>query len=141
MFFKPILLPMLVQVLLTFSVWVYLFAWRIPEIRRKDIDPQHLRDRATAHELLPDSANASNNLKNLFEMPVLFYTAILLSLVLMIQDGVLVQLAWGFVIFRTLHSLIHCSYNNVNHRFGAYAISCLFLLFIWIRLATYVLTS
>ena len=141
MFFKPILLPMLVQVLLTFSVWVYLFAWRIPEIRRKDIDPQHLRDRATAHELLPDSANASNNLKNLFEMPVLFYTAILLSLVLMIQDGVLVQLAWGFVIFRTVHSLIHCSYNNVNHRFGAYAISCLFLLFIWIRLATYVLTS
>jgi hypothetical protein len=141
MFFKPILLPMLVQVLLTFSVWVYLFAWRIPEIRRKDIDPQRLRDRATAHELLPDSANASNNLKNLFEMPVLFYTAILLSLVLMIQDGVLVQLAWGFVIFRTVHSLIHCSYNNVNHRFGAYAISCLFLLFIWIRLATYVLTS
>jgi hypothetical protein len=141
MFFKPLLLPLLVQVLLTFSVWVYLFAWRIPEIQRKGIDPQRLKDRATAHELLPDSANASNNLKNLFELPVLFYTAVLLSLVLMIQDMLLVQLAWGFVILRVVHSAIHCTYNNVNHRFAAYALSCLFLLFMWIRLASFILLN
>jgi hypothetical protein len=141
MFFKPLLLPLLVQVLLTFSVWVYLFAWRIPEIQRKGIDPQRLKDRATAHELLPDSANASNNLKNLFELPVLFYTAVLLSLVLMIQDMLLVQLAWGFVVLRIVHSVIHCTYNNVNHRFAAYALSCLFLLFMWIRLASFILLS
>jgi hypothetical protein len=141
MFYKPILLPVLVQVLLTFSVWVYLFAWRIPEIKRKSIDPQRLRDRAAAHELLPESAAPSNNLKNLFELPVLFYVAVLLSLVLMIQDTLLVQLAWGFVVLRIIHSLIHCSYNNVNHRFAAYALSCLFLLFMWIRLAAFILTS
>jgi hypothetical protein len=141
MFFKPILIPLLVQVLLTFSVWIYLFAWRIPEIRRKGIDPQRLQDRAEAHALLPDSANASNNLKNLFELPVLFYTAILLSLLLMIQDMLLVQLAWGFVALRVAHSVIHCSYNNVNHRFVAYALSCLFLLFMWIRLASYILVN
>jgi hypothetical protein len=141
MFFKPILIPLLVQVLLTFSVWIYLFAWRIPEIRRKGIDPQHLQDRAAAHALLPDSANASNNLKNLFELPVLFYTAVLLSLLLMIQDRLLVQLAWGFVALRIVHSVIHCTYNNVNHRFAAYAVSCLFLLFMWIRLASYILVS
>jgi hypothetical protein len=141
MFFKPLLLPLLVQVLLTFSVWVYLFAWRIPEIQRKGIDPQRLKDRAAAHELLPDSANASNNLKNLFELPVLFYVAVLLSLVLMIQDMLLVQLAWGFVILRVVHSAIHCTYNNVNHRFAAYALSCLFLLFMWIRLASFIMLS
>jgi hypothetical protein len=141
MFFKPILIPLLVQVLLTFSVWVYLFAWRIPEIKRRGIDPQRLRDRAAAHDLLPDSANASNNLKNLFELPVLFYAAVLLSLVLMIQDTLLVQLAWGFVALRIVHSVIHCTYNNVNHRFAAYAISCIFLMFMWIRLAAFILTS
>ena len=141
MFFKPILIPLLVQVLLTFVVWIYLLAWRIPEIRRKGIDPQRLQDRAAAHELLPDSAAPSNNLKNLFELPVLFYTAVLLSLVLMIQDMLLVQLAWGYVILRVLHSVIHCSYNNVNHRFAAYALSCLFLMFMWIRLAAFILTS
>jgi len=141
MFFKPILIPLLVQVLLTFVVWIYLFAWRIPEIKRKGIDPQRLRDRAAAHELLPDSAPSSNNLKNLFELPVLFYAAVLLSLVLMIQDPLLVQLAWGFVILRVLHSVIHCTYNNVNHRFAAYALSTLFLLFMWIRLAAFILMS
>ena len=141
MSFKPILLPLLVQVLLTFAVWVYMYAWRIPEITRKGIDPQRLKDRAAAHELLPDSANASNNLKNLFELPILFYTAVLLSLVLMIQDPLMVQLSWGFVALRIVHSVIHCTYNNVNHRFAAYALSTLFLLFMWIRLAAFILTS
>lgn len=141
MLYKPMLLPLLAQVLLTFAVWVYLYAWRIPEIRRKNIDPQQLQDRAAAHALLPDSANASNNLKNLFELPVLFYVAVLLSLVLLLQDNLLVQLSWGFVAARTAHSAIHCTYNNVTHRFIAYAVSCLFLLFIWIRLAAYVLTT
>jgi hypothetical protein len=140
MFYKPILIPLLVQVLLTFSVWVYLYAGRIPEIRRKAIDPQRLQDRAAAHALLPDSANASNNLKNLFEMPVLFYAAVLLSLVLMIQDPALVRLAWGFVLLRIVHSTIHCTYNNVTHRFIAYALSSAFLLLLWLRLATYIVT-
>lgn len=139
MFFKPMLLPLLAQVLLTFTVWFFLFARRIPEIMRKNIDPQDLRDRAQSHELLVESAAASNNLKNLFEMPVLFYAAILLSLVLLIQDMMLVTLAWGFVILRIAHSVIQCSYNNVNHRFAVYFISCLLLLFMWIRLASFIL--
>jgi len=139
MSFKPILIPLLVQVFLTFTVWFYLFARRIPEITKNRIDPQDLKDRAEAHTLLPASASASNNLKNLFELPVLFYVALLLSLVLMIQDALLVQLAWGFVILRIVHSLIQCSYNNVNHRFIAYAISCLCLLLMWLRLASFIL--
>lgn len=141
MFYKPILIPLLVQVLLTFSVWVYLYARRIPEIRRNAIDPQKLQDRAAAHALLPDSANASNNLKNLFELPVLFYAAVLLSLVLMIQDPALVRLAWGFVLLRIVHSTVHCTYNNVTHRFIAYALSSVLLLLLWLRLATYIVTQ
>ena len=54
MFFKPILIPLLAQVLLTFLVWAYLFARRIPEIKSKGIDPQRLHDRAEAHTLLQD---------------------------------------------------------------------------------------
>jgi hypothetical protein len=139
MSFKPILIPLLAQVFLTFAVWFYLFARRIPEIMKKDIHPDTLRDRAEAHALLPDSANASNNLKNLFELPILFYLGVLLSLALMIQDALLVNLAWGFVIFRIAHSVIHCSYNNVNHRFAVYAVSCLSLFFMWLRLASFIL--
>ena len=141
MTFKPILLPLLAQVLLTFVVWFYLFARRIPEISRKRIAHRDIADRAAAHVLLTESAAASNNLKNLFELPILFYVAILLSLLLMIQDALLVQLAWVFVILRVIHSAIHCSYNNVAHRFAVYALSSLALLLMWVRLAAFILTS
>jgi len=139
MSFNPILLPLLAMVFLTFAVWVYLYALRIPEIKRLGIDPDDLQDRAESHKLLKVSAAASNNLKNLFEVPILFYLAVMITMLLMIQDGLLVWLAWGFVILRVAHSAIHCSYNRVMHRFFAYLISCLFLMFMWIRLASYIL--
>jgi hypothetical protein len=129
------------MVFLTFAVWVYLYALRIPEINRLKIDPDDLKDRAEAHQLLRVSAAASNNLKNLFEIPVLFYLAAMIAMLLMIQDDTLVWLAWGFVILRAVHSLIHCSYNRVMHRFAAYLLSCLFLMFMWIRLASYILMN
>ena len=129
------------MVFLTFAVWVYLFALRIPEINRLGIDPDELQDRAESHKLLTVSGAASNNLKNLFEVPILFYLAAMIAMLLMIQDGLLVGLAWGFVILRVVHSVIHCSYNRVMHRFIAYLISCLFLMFMWIRLASYILMN
>jgi hypothetical protein len=141
MSFNPVLLPLLCMVFLTFAVWVYLFALRLPEISRRKINPYKLRDRAEAHKLLPDSAAASNNLKNLFEMPILFYLAAMLAMLLLIQDVLLVRLAWGFVVLRVIHSLVQCTYNRVIHRFIAYFLSCLFLLLIWIRLASYILVN
>lgn len=141
MFYKPLLLPLLAQVLLTFTVWTYLFVRRLLEIRHKGIHLQALQDRSASQAILSDSAGPSNNLQNLFEIPVLFYLALLLSMMLMIQDAVLVRLAWGFVLLRIVHSVVHCSYNRVMHRFVAYALSCLFLLFIWIRLASYILIN
>jgi len=141
MSFNPILLPLLTMVFLTFAVWIYLFALRIPETHRLKIDPDDLRDRAEAHKILTVSAAASNNLKNLFEVPVLFYVAAMLAMLLLIQDVLLVRLAWGFVILRIVHSAVHCSYNRVMHRFIAYLASCLFLILMWIRLATYILMN
>ena len=129
------------MVFLTFVVWIYLYALRIPEIKRLGIDPDELQDRAESHKLLTVSGAASNNLKNLFEVPILFYLAVMIAMLLMIQDDLLVWLAWGFVILRVVHSAIHCSYNRVMHRFFAYLISCLFLMFMWIRLASYILMN
>jgi hypothetical protein len=141
MFFKPILLPLLVQVLVTFLVWVYLYITRLNEISSKNISPQQLASRTKSQSLLLDSANPADNFKNLFEMPVLFYLAVLLSLILFIQDQLLVQLAWVFVILRAIHSLIHCTYNRVMHRFVAYLASCVLLVLMWFRLALYILTQ
>lgn len=141
MSFNPILLPLLAMVFLTFLVWIYLFTVRLSEMKTKKIRPDDVRDRAVAHTILTASAPASNNLKNLFEMPILFYVAAMLMVLLLIQDVLLVRLAWGFVILRVIHSIVQCSYNRVMHRFIAYFSSCLFLLLIWIRLASYLLMN
>ena len=42
-------------------------------------------------------------------------------------DQIHVYCAWIFLIFRVLHSLIHCSYNDVIHRFAVYIVSCVAL--------------
>ncbi|MCH7506639.1 MAG: MAPEG family protein [Proteobacteria bacterium] len=139
MFYKPLLIPLLALVFLTFLVWVYMYVTRVREIKRKSIDPQSLDTRVHGQALLTDSAAQADNLKNLFELPVLFYVAVLLTLVLMIQDQLLVQLVWSYVALRYVHSLVHCTYNRVMHRFIAYAASCLVLMLIWARLAAYVL--
>ena len=141
MFYKPMLLPLLAQVFLTFAVWIYMYVTRLSEIRRKNINPQDLDTRVHGQALLTDSPHQADNLKNLFEMPVLFYVAALLSMVLMIQDAFLVQLAWGYVALRYVHSFVHCTYNRVMHRFMAYAASCILLILIWARLAAYVLMN
>jgi hypothetical protein len=141
MFYRPLLIPLLALVFLTFLVWVYMYVTRLSEIKRKSINPEDLDTRVHGQALLTDSPAQADNLKNLFELPILFYVAILLALVLMIQDRFLVQLAWGYVGLRYVHSLVHCTYNRVMHRFAAYAASCLVLMVMWVRLAAYVLTS
>ena len=139
MFYRPLLIPLVAMVLLTFMVWVYMYVTRLIEIKNKSINPQSLKTRVGSQSLLTDSLAQADNLKNLFELPVLFYVAVLLALTLMIQDMLLVKLSWSYVAFRYIHSLVHCTYNRVMHRFVAYAASCLILMLIWVRLAAYIL--
>ncbi|MEJ8566678.1 MAPEG family protein [Elongatibacter sediminis] len=138
MFYQPLLLPLLVQVALTFAVWVLLYVTRLGEMGRKDIDPQRLTDPSATRALLTESAGPADNFRNLFEMPVLFYLAVVVSLVLLIQDSLLVQLAWAFVVLRVVHSFIQCTYNRVIHRFIAHAASSLMLALMWVRIGMFV---
>jgi hypothetical protein len=141
MFYKPLLLPLVIQAALTFIVLIRMYYTRIAEIRRHHIDPQDFATRSAAASAIRDSAASSDNFSNLFETPVLFYTAILLTLILMLQDPVIVALAWMYVILRALHSFVHTTYNTVTHRFYLYLMSCLALLGLWIRLGWYIIVS
>lgn len=141
MFFKPMLLPMIAMVVLTFAVWVYMYVTRISEIGRKNLDPQDLATYQEALALLTESSAPAANFRNLFELPILFYAAILLTLILLIQDPWLIALSWAFVILRGVHSFIHCTYNNVHHRFTVYVASSFVLFLMWAQLAWYVISS
>lgn len=124
--------PLLAMLLLVLVVWVVMFATRFKAIAAAKLDAQQLATPEDVNRLLPDSArNPGNNFKNLFEVPVLFYVLVIYLTIMGSATELDITLAWVFVGFRALHSLIQCTYNNVNHRFGAYAISCLAL---WVML-------
>lgn len=141
MYFKPLLLPLLAQVALTFIVMGSMYRTRVAEMKLKQIHPQQIKTRFKSKEMLTKSASAADNYSNLFELPVLFYTAILLTLILMVQDGILVILAWSFVGSRYVHSLIHVTYNQVMHRFLVFVFSSFVLLAFWVRLGWIILQA
>lgn len=134
MYFKPLLLPLLAQVMLTFIVLIALYAERIREMKERNVDPEQMKTRSDWQGKLPSSETSADNFMNLFESPVLFYVAILLALILMLQDRILVVLAWSYVASRYLHSFIHITYNQVMHRFTVFIFSCFVLLAMWMRL-------
>ena len=134
MYFKPLLIPLLAQVALSFIVMLTMYQKRVAEMKSKRIHPQRTKTRSKTHGVLTDSESAANNYANLFESPVLFYTAILLTLILMLQDNVLVVLAWSYVASRYIHSFIHVTYNRVMHRFSVFIFSSFVLLAFWVRL-------
>jgi hypothetical protein len=141
MYFKPLLIPLLAQVALTFIVMLVMYRKRIAEMKSKRIHPQRTKTRSATHGVLTDSETATNNYSNLFESPVLFYVAILLTLILMVQDSIIVTLAWIYVASRYIHSFIHVTYNRVMHRFSIFIFSSFVLLAMWVRLAWIIIQS
>ena len=119
---------------LTLLVWIYLYARRIPFIR--SLGNVDLSLPGELARLAPAAvSNPSDNFKNLFELPVLFYALSLYLFVTGQVDGAYVAAGWIFAAFRVLHSGVHCTFNHVMLRFNLYLISCLALGFMVIRAA------
>jgi len=127
-----ILIPFAGMFVLTFVVWVHMFQVRIAGLRDSGEEPQ---TRADLDRLVPRGVNSSSNFQNLFELPVVFYACVLALLVTNQIDSLHVVCAFGFFGFRIAHSVIHCTYNRVMHRFSVYAIASLFLWVMVFRLA------
>lgn len=128
--------PMFAMIFLTMVVWVYMYVRRIAFLTSANIDSQELIKPGRLAELSPPAVNnPSENFKNLFEMPVLFYALVLYLFVTRQVDGVYLIAAWIFVAFRVAHSAVHCTFNRVMVRFYLYAIASLAVWFIAIRAA------
>jgi hypothetical protein len=128
--------PAIGMILLTFVVWFYMYYQRITSMRALRIGAQRLATPEAAATLLPEMATRpSNNLKNLFEMPVIFYAVCALALALRLEDDLMTGLAWTYVALRACHSAVHCITNHVISRFLLYVGSSLVLLALVLRLA------
>jgi hypothetical protein len=73
--------PFFATMFLTLVVWVYMYARRISFISANKISPNDLAAPGKLAQLSPPAvSNPSDNLKNLFEIPVIFYGLAPLSL-------------------------------------------------------------
>jgi hypothetical protein len=129
-----ILWPVVAMVALTFAVSVVMYKRRIGEIRDKRIPLRSIAS-ATGMATHVTDARASDNYRNLFEGPVLFYVAALAAFALKVVTPTLVVLAWLYVACRVAHSLIHCTGNRVKYRFFAFIASHAVLFVLWVVVA------
>jgi len=112
--------PFFATIFLTLVVWVYMYIRRIRFITSNNFSAKELTPSAFAQLSPPEVANPSDNLKNLFEIPVLFYALVLYLFVTQRVDTVYVTAAWVFVVFRVLHSAVHCAFTLIMLRFYLY---------------------
>jgi hypothetical protein len=127
---RVILFPALAMVALTIVVWFRMYTSRVAEMKRERIHPQSVATSAQMAARLTDT-RAADNFRNLFELPVLFYLAVVVLALTGQVSVAALALAWLFVVLRILHSAIHCTYNKVYHRFYAYLAGGLALWALW----------
>lgn len=126
--------PAFAMAALTFVVWWTMFFQRVAQMRRERIHLQSVAVSSEAAARLTDSRGA-DNFRNLFELPVLFYLALMVAFLTAQVDALTLGLAWSFVALRVAHSAIQCTCNRVKHRFYVYLAGGLMMWALWAALA------
>lgn len=133
---KNILYPLIGSLVLVFLVMLRLMFSRNQAIKDKILTWNSYKVLPAGAEP-PRAAAVTRNFANLFEMPLLFYPVIILMYVTARLNNAdvgseAVVLAWAFVVFRALHSLVHVTFNHVKVRFVFYLASTVVLFILWI---------
>jgi hypothetical protein len=114
-----IIYPVLAMATLTILVGGFLLFTRVSAVRRGLIKIKYFRTynegSSTEHEL-----KASQHFSNMFEMPVLFYVAAIIAMVLPVQGNAIVATAWIFFGSRVAHAYTHIGPNRILPRMFAF---------------------
>jgi hypothetical protein len=119
--------------MLTASIVAYTGGSRLAAIRRREVSIRYYR-LYNEGEQTPRLHVIGRHLQNHFEVPPLFYIAVLFLYATGSVTPAAVVLAWLYFGSRCVHSFIHLGSNNVTHRFIAFAISGLILVGLWVSL-------
>ena len=127
--------PVLTLIIFTAAIMCWLLITRISAMKKREVSPKFFKTHDNG-ECLPEMAmQVTKNFTNLQEAPIIFYALCAFSIVLNKLDTMQVYLAWGFVISRMLHSIVHITVNHVNSRFMIFGISWVFLIVLAVRIA------
>jgi hypothetical protein len=131
-----LLAPLITLVLWTFVMWAWLYATRIPAIRKNRIPLDPLQSKEAFNAQIPPQARwKADNYNHLLEQPTLFY-AVTLSLVVLGAGGAInTALAWSYVALRIAHSLAQATTNVILIRFSIFIVSSVVLFVLTLRAA------
>ncbi|MGI1678845.1 MAG: MAPEG family protein [Cellvibrionaceae bacterium] len=130
---ENILYPVIAMFFLTISVVIYMAVQRIVAVKNKEVDGRHYILYSEGEES-PRLQKLTRHVKNLFEIPPLFYLVVLFLFVTGSVSLLTVSLAWSYFFARCVHSFIHLSSNNVLRRFVAFLVSVVVLILLWLVL-------
>jgi hypothetical protein len=129
----------LAQLGLTFGLMIWLGFIRVGLVTTGKV---RIRDVAVSNEAWPlPATQVSNAVNNQFQLPLLFYVAILLLLWSGVTGWFEAVLAWTFVALRFGHAYIHTTANRVDLRFFVYAAGFFVLMALWLAVAVRLLFS
>ncbi len=128
--------PVLALIVWTLVMLVWLYARRIPAMRKAGIDPAKIKGSESYASMPPMDPKAvwvADNYNHLHEQPTIFYALCIYSHLTGVMDGVNVGLAWTYVALRVVHSLIQVTTNFVPLRFVIFNIGSLVLAIVAVR--------
>jgi hypothetical protein len=127
---QAVLLPLFVQVILTFLLYYWMAYHRVTLIRSGAVHPRDIALREPNWP--PRVLQIANAAHNQLEIPILFYVLTILAIVTRQADIVFVVLAWIFVLSRLWHAWIHITHNKVPVRGPVFGIGLLALMIMWL---------
>jgi hypothetical protein len=141
--YSPILIPVVALVAWTLVVMLWMMVARRRAFAQLGIGWSTIPRGSRGKDLdgrAPDEAQwPSHNYNHLMEQPTIFY-AIALTVALMgMGDGINYWLAWGYVGFRVIHSLVQGMVNIVAIRFTLFGLASLCLLGLTVHAAARIL--
>lgn len=128
---------MFAMVLLSFFVLVALFRTRVKSVRTGETNVKYFQTYQGEPEA-DASLKLSRHFSNLFEAPLLFYTACITAMVVGAVDVVVHSLAWAYVALRVIHAFIHTGSNILQWRIAAYFSSWFVLVGFWLVITLHV---
>src|SRR5580693_8035607 len=119
---------MLALIVWSLIMCVWMYATRIPAIRRAGIDPATAQEPTSLDALPIKVRQVGYNYNHLMEQPTIFYALVFYIQLSGHADTLQIDLAWAYVALRVVHSLIQGTVNVIMLRFSVFAISSLVLL-------------
>ena len=124
---SPLLGPVVALVAWTIVMFVWMAAKRAPMLKGRAL-PDGSRG-ADLERALPGKAHwPAHNYVHLMEQPTIFYAIVFVLILMRFDAPINVYLAWGYVAFRIVHSIVQSTVNILRVRFALFLGATLCLL-------------